>query len=131
MTNKSPDDLGPDEQWPLLPDWMWDCRECVRKYEAMRYIQAEIAGLAAEDPGVDWDFMDNIVGSQIALGRHLADAHPEGLPGWDPDCRTCADHQDRLAKTDASSEFRLGTVMVAEEHRARHLFVPPRTVGLM
>ncbi|MFF4832283.1 hypothetical protein [Streptomyces sp. NPDC001315] len=131
MTNNSPDDLGPDDRWPLLPAWMWDCRECVRKYEAMKYLQAEIAGLVADDPGVDRDFMDSIVGTQISLSRHLADAHPEMLPGWDPDCRTCAGHRGRLAQTEESSEFRLGTVMVADEHRARHLFAPPRTVGLM
>ncbi|MFE9645461.1 hypothetical protein ACFYO0_15365 [Streptomyces sp. NPDC006365] len=125
-------DLSPDEQWPLPPAWMWDCAECVRLYEAMKHVQAVIAGLhATEGYDVDWDFTDSVVGTQISLSRHLADAHPQELPEWDPACTTCAGHRQALARTDRAPETRAGTEMVAEEHRARHLFAPPRMVGLM
>jgi erythromycin esterase-like protein len=127
----SGDDLDPAGQWPLPPAWMWDCAECVRMYEAMRGMQAEIAGLVAEDPTVDRDFTDSIVGTQVRLSRHLADAHAGSLPDWDPACRACAEHRERLTRAERTPDLRAGAVMVADEHRARHLFAPPRTVGLM
>ncbi|KOU60637.1 hypothetical protein ADK57_29910 [Streptomyces sp. MMG1533] len=111
---------------------MWDCAECIRRYEAMKHAQAVIAGLTAEDPGVDWDVTDSIVGTQIDLGRHLADAHRGSLPDRDPECRTCADHQASVERMEERAPDLLpGAVMAAEEHRARHLFAPPRIVGLM
>jgi hypothetical protein len=128
----SAEDLNPEEQWPLPPAWMWDCAECIRRYEVMKHTQAVIAGLTAEDPGVDWDATDSIVTTQIDLGRHLADAHRESLPDWDPACRTCADHQASVERLEKRSPDLLpGAVAAAEEHRARHLFAPPRIVGLM
>ncbi|MCD7440065.1 hypothetical protein K4B79_17760 [Streptomyces lincolnensis] len=128
----SASDLGPEDQWPLPPAWMWDCAECVRRYEAMKHVQAVIAGLTAEDPGVDWDVTDSIVGTQISLSRHLADAHREALPDYDPSCRTCAEHRESVDRRARSSPDLLrGAAMAAEEHRARHLFAPPRIVGLM
>jgi hypothetical protein len=131
VADMSADDINPEDQWPLPPGWMWDCAECVRRYEAMKHVQAVIAGLTAEDPGVDWDVTDSIVGTQITLSRHLADAHPERLPDWDQDCETCAHHQASLLRAERLPDQRAGAVMVAEEHRARHLFAPPRMVGLM
>ncbi|MDH6629768.1 hypothetical protein M2271_007607 [Streptomyces sp. LBL] len=128
----SAEDLSPEDQWPLPPAWMWDCAECVRRYEAMKHVQAVIAGLTAEDPGVDWDVTDSVAGTQISLGRHLADAHREALPDWDPACATCVGHRDSLAKPRERTPGLLqGAEMAAEEHRARHLFAPPRIVGLM
>ncbi|MFI5676998.1 hypothetical protein [Streptomyces cellulosae] len=128
----SAEDLNPEEQWPLPPAWMWDCAECVRRYEAMKHVQAVIAGLTAEDPGVDWDVTDSIVGTQISLSRHLAEAHREALPDWDPACPACAGHRAGVAKTgERSPDLPPGAVMAAAEHRARHLFAPPRIVGLM
>jgi hypothetical protein len=128
----SAEDLSPEAQWPLPPAWMWDCGECVRRYEAMKHVQAVIAGLTAEDPGVDWDVTDSIVGTQISLSRHLADAHRESLPDWDPACATCAGHRASVTKAgERSPDLLPGAVTAAEEHRARHLFAPPRIVGLM
>lgn len=128
----SAEDLNPEEQWPLPPAWMWDCAECIRRYEAMKHVQAVIAGLTAEDPGVDWDVTDSIVGTQINLSRHIADAHRAALPEWDPECRTCADHRASVERMEQRAPDLLpGAVMAAEEHRARHLFAPPRIVGLM
>jgi hypothetical protein len=127
----SAEDLSPEDQWPLPPAWMWDCAECVRRYEAMKHVQAVIAGLTAEDPGVDWDVTDSIVSTQISLSRHLAEAHHDSLPDWDPSCTTCGGHRDSLARAAKSPELLPGAVMVAEEHRARHLFAPPSIVGLM
>ncbi|MFJ1972805.1 hypothetical protein ACIO93_29480 [Streptomyces sp. NPDC087903] len=137
--------IDPEDQWPLPPSWMWDCAECVRRYEAMKHVQAVVAGLTAEDPGVDWDVTDSIVGTQISLARHLADEHRRSLPDWEPGCETCAYHRASLAKGERrpeprtgeaepgteEPESRTGAVMAAEEHRARHLFAPPRVVGLM
>lgn len=132
VVGMSAEDLSPEAQWPLPPGWMWDCAECVHRYEAMKHMQAVIAGLTAEDPGVDWDVTDSIVGTQISLSRHLAEAHRELLPDWDPSCKTCAGHQDSLARArERTPDMLRGVEMVAEEHRARHLFAPPRIVGLM
>lgn len=119
------------DQWPLLPDWMWDCADCVRLYEEMRHVQAEVAGLTAEDPSVDWDFTDSVLGTQLRLGRHLADAHAELLPPWDLACGTCAERQDALAKAEGRPDRMPAAVMNAEEHRVRHLFVPPRLLRLL
>ncbi|MET7450356.1 hypothetical protein ABZT03_00390 [Streptomyces sp. NPDC005574] len=124
--------IDPEDQWPLPPAWLWDCAECVRRYEAMKHVQAVMAGLAAEDPGVDWDVTDSVVGTQISLARHLADEHRPALPGWEPGCGTCAHH--RAGVDDGQERVpgqRTGAVMAAEEHRARHLFAPPRIVGLL
>jgi hypothetical protein len=122
---------GAADQWPLLPDWMWDCADCVRLYEEMRHVQAEVAGLTAEDSSVDWDFTDSVLGTQIRLGRHLADAHTELLPPWDPACGTCAERQETLAKAEGRPDRMPAAVMNAEEHRARHLFVPPPLLRLL
>ncbi|MGY1499144.1 hypothetical protein ACW4TU_21590 [Streptomyces sp. QTS52] len=122
---------GNAEQWPLLPDWMWDCADCVRLYEEMRHVQAEVAGLTAEDASVDWDFTDSVLGTQIRLGRHLADAHAELLSPWDPGCATCAERQESLVKAEGRPDWMPAAVMNAEEHRARHLFVPPRLLRLL
>ncbi|MGW0334133.1 hypothetical protein ACWD0J_20080 [Streptomyces sp. NPDC003011] len=125
-------DLSPEAQWPLPPAWLWDCAECVRRYEAMKHVQAVIAGLTADDPGVDWDVTDSVVGTQISLSRHLAEAHRAALPDWDPSCPTCAGHRDVLARArERTPALPPGAVMAAEEHRARHLFAPPRIVGLL
>ncbi|GAA3910834.1 hypothetical protein GCM10023084_73690 [Streptomyces lacrimifluminis] len=122
---------GAAEQWPLLPDWMWDCADCVRLYEKMRHVQAEVAALTAEDSSVDWDFTDSVLGTQIRLGRHLADAHAELLPPWDFACATCAERQEALVKAEGRPDWMPAAVMNAEEHRARHLFVPPRLLLLL
>jgi hypothetical protein len=127
----SADDLSPEDQWPLPPAWMWDCAECVRRYEEMKHVQAVIAGLTAEDPGVDWDVTDSILGTQINLSRHLAAVHSDHLPDWDPSCAACAGHRAVLARTEQKPDLKTGAVMAAEEHRARHLFAPPRIVDLL
>jgi hypothetical protein len=128
----SAEDLSPEDQWPLPPAWMWDCVECVRRYETTKHVQAVIAGLTAEDPGVDWDVTDSLVGTQVALSRHLAGAHKESLPCWDPSCPVCTGHRDVLDRMrERSPDLLPDALMAAEEHRARHLFAPPRIVGLM
>ncbi|MER6126323.1 hypothetical protein ABT173_27620 [Streptomyces sp. NPDC001795] len=127
----SADDLCLEDQWPLLPAWIWDCAVCVRMYEAMRHIQGVMAELRlGTEQGVDWDFMDTVPGTQIRLGEHLAAEHAERLPGWDDTCETCSLHRYGLAR-DSATSFRPGAAKLAAEHRARHVFAPPRIVGLM
>ncbi len=126
----SADDLCPEDQWPLLPAWMWDCAVCVRLYEAMRHIQGVMAELRLSgEQGVDWDIMDSVPGTQVRLGEHLAAEHAELLPDWDETCETCSLHRYALLP-DSDASPGPGAVKPAAEHRARHVFAPPRIVGL-
>lgn len=127
----SADDISPDDQWPLPPAWMWDCTDCVRLYEAMKHVQDVMAELQLTgERGVDWDFMDSVPGTQIRLSMHLATTHTDFLPDWDAECGTCTLHQEALER-DKHPSSRLSVEKVAAEHRARHVFAPPRIVGLM
>ncbi|MEU2428292.1 hypothetical protein ABZ611_02030 [Streptomyces sp. NPDC007861] len=127
----SADDIDPADLWPLPPAWMFACNDCVRLYESMKQIQAVTDELwLTGERGVDWDPFDSRVGAQIRLGHHIGTAHTELLPDWDPACPRCSEHRGSLARR-ADSELWRGTEQAANEHRAYHLFVPPRGVGLM
>ncbi|MEU0270268.1 hypothetical protein [Streptomyces sp. NPDC006307] len=122
----STDDINPDDEWPLPPAWMFDCADCVRIYGAMKRTLAEIDILSLTvEPGVDYDPFDSGPGSQIRLAHHLATSHRDLLPDWLGGCARCADHRRWLTKKDAT-----GYELVAAEHRAAHLFIPPSRVGL-
>ncbi|MFJ6718302.1 MULTISPECIES: hypothetical protein [unclassified Streptomyces] len=127
----SADELDPRDVWPLPPAWMFDCSDCFRLYRSMKRIErvTEEMWLTGRR-GVDWDPVDNGPGSRIRLARHLATSHESLLPDWLPECRRCGDHERRLARAD-DPEFGLAAAMVAAEHRAAHLFVPPRGLGLV
>ncbi|MFJ3925369.1 hypothetical protein [Streptomyces sp. NPDC090022] len=124
----SADDLSPDSVWPLPPAWMFACGECHRLYERMKDIQALTAELwLTGERGVDWDPFDMGPGSQIRLARHLAEVHTDLLPGWTRGCEHCAHRRSLLARDPGSAGARL----VSAQHRAGHLFLPPRTLGLV
>lgn len=110
------------EEWPLPPSWMWGCQECVSLYKAMkRAPEAVDAARRAGEPGIDYDPMDSVVTTQIRLAQHIAARHTGELPGVDESCERCV-------ADEAALRF---PVALKLEHRARHLFAPPRIVGLM
>lgn len=115
-------DANPADEWPLPPPWMWSCGDCAMLYKAMKLApEAVDAARRAGGPGIDDDSMDSVEGTQIQLARHLAIQHGADVPGIDENCGRCvSDVTDR----------RLPEVLILE-HRARHLFAPPRIVGLM
>ncbi|MFF2846437.1 hypothetical protein ACFVT5_08895 [Streptomyces sp. NPDC058001] len=78
------------------------------------------AARAAGNKGVDYDPFDSVVGTQIRLGRHIASDHAEDLPEADPSCEKCM--------SDVASRTPEPFIL---EHRARHVFAPPRIVGLL
>ncbi len=127
----SADDLSPEDVWPLPPAWMFGCAKCARLYRSMMEIQEATAELfLTGERGVDWDPMDSGPGSRIRLARHMALTHEELLPDWAPACPRCTEHRHRVEKT-AESELAAGAALVGAEHRAAHLFVPPRGLGLV
>ncbi|MFK0258160.1 hypothetical protein [Streptomyces sp. NPDC090445] len=127
----SADDLDPEDVWPLPPAWMFGCARCARLYRSMKEIQEATAELwLTGDRGVDWDPMDSGPGSRIRLARHMALTHRDLLPDWAPACARCAEHRRRVEKT-AASDLGAGAALVGAEHRAAHLFVPPRGLGLV
>jgi len=127
----SADDLSLADQWPLLPAWMWDCGVCVRLYEATRHLQGVMAELRLSgEQGAPRDFADGVPGTQIRLGEHLATKHTERLPDWNDTCETCSLHRYALAR-DSGTSPRPAAAKAAAVHRARHVFAPPGTVGLM
>lgn len=108
------------EEWPLPPAWMWACGQCVRLYKAMKRAPELVAEALRElGPGVDCDPMDSVVATQIRLAAHIAAHHPEEVPEPDPSCARC---QSDLASSTMPASLVL-------EHRARHVFAPPRIVG--
>ncbi|MFE2035738.1 hypothetical protein ACFXBB_21280 [Streptomyces scopuliridis] len=112
----------PEEEWPLPPSWMWSCHDCNRLYKAMKRAPEVVeAARAAGEPGVDYDPFDSVVTTQIRLAQHIAAEHTSEVPGVDPACERCV--------SDTSGR-RIRDEMVLE-HRARHLFAPPRIVGFM
>ncbi len=111
----------PDDAWPLPPSWMWGCGECIELYKAMK-LAPEVVEAALEEfgPGVDCDPSDSVVTTQIRLARHIAVEHEEFLPDADESCEKCmSDLRRRLPE------------LLVLEHRARHVFAPPRIVGLL
>ncbi|MFC8585240.1 hypothetical protein ACFUGD_11910 [Streptomyces sp. NPDC057217] len=128
----SPDEMDPGHEWPLPPPWMWDCDECASLYRTMRNVGDRIAELRLTgERGVDWDPFDSTVTTQIALGAHLAARHRDLLPDWDPACETCARHQERIAHEREPGPHQDLMVRCGGEHLARHVYAPPRTVGLL
>ncbi|MFF3244676.1 hypothetical protein ACFYWY_13275 [Streptomyces sp. NPDC002870] len=127
----SADDISPGSQWPLPPAWMFTCTDCVRLYKTMKEIRAVTDELwLTGERGVDWDPFDSAVGAQIRLARHLASAHQDLLPDWDPACPRCTEHRNSLVERGQSDLLR-GRAEAAREHRAYHVFAPPHGVGLM
>ncbi|MFD9338293.1 hypothetical protein ACFWBF_28405 [Streptomyces sp. NPDC060028] len=127
----SADELSPEDVWPVPPSWMFGCTTCARLYRSMREIQDAMAELfLTGERGVDWDPMDSGPGSRIRLARHMAAEHLDLLPDWAPECERCGDHRLRLARS-AKTELSASAALVAAEHRAAHLFVPPRGLGLV
>ncbi|MFE5731741.1 hypothetical protein ACFQ7A_12665 [Streptomyces sp. NPDC056528] len=128
----TPDEIDPGHEWPLPPPWMWDCDECADLYRTMRDVGDRIAELRLTgERGVDWDPFDSTVTTQIALGAHLAARHRDLLPDWDPACETCARHRERIAEDREPGPRRDHDVRSGGEHLARHVYAPPRTVGLL
>ncbi|GCD98085.1 MULTISPECIES: hypothetical protein [Embleya] len=126
------DDGRPENQWPVPPPWMWGCPECVRLYHRMKRVQEETdERRRSGDRGVDHDPLDSMIGSRIRLARHLVTGHREHLPDWTPGCERCAWHHRILDAGPEPHHPGGAAAMVAAEHRAFHLFVPPRVVGLM
>ncbi|MDT3399030.1 hypothetical protein RKE29_20680 [Streptomyces sp. B1866] len=121
----SAEGISPDDQWPLPPAWMFDCSECVRVYRDMKRVEEAVAERwrtrDRSESAVDWDPMDSVLSAQIRLSRHLADAHRDLLPDWTPGCDRCADHQKILSGNRCT-----GSEVAAAEHRASHLYAPPR-----
>ncbi|WP_078901647.1 hypothetical protein [Actinacidiphila yeochonensis] len=113
-------DADPADEWPLPPVWMWECRDCVVLYKAMKRAP-EIVDAARRElgPGVDCDPMDSILSTQIRLAEHIAARHPDDVPAVDEACATCVSDV---------GDARLPASLVLR-HRARHLFVPPSIVG--
>ncbi|MBW1600769.1 hypothetical protein JJV70_01325 [Streptomyces sp. JJ66] len=115
---------------------MWACQECTDRYRVMKDTQEASEEYARQcGPGVDTDPLDSVVSSQIRLARHLADAHGDHLPGWDPACSVCASHQKSIAREEREAErsedgeLRVAAmVRLGGEHRARHVFAPPSVV---
>lgn len=115
-------DASSAEEWPVPPHWMWGCQECVDLYRAMkRAPQVVDAARKAGRPGVDYDPMDTVLSTQIRLARHIAARHATDLPAVDESCERCV--------SDASTSS--VPARIALEHRARHVFAPPRIVGLL
>lgn len=127
----SDDRIRPEDEWPLPPVWMWACEECAGLYRTMKYVQEETeeARLTCE-PGIDFDPMDSAIGTQIALAQHMASAHPEQLPGWDPACAGCTSHREAVARDSGAADRAASAAHFGNEHRARHVFAPPSIVGL-
>ncbi|WP_162793195.1 MULTISPECIES: hypothetical protein [Streptomyces] len=127
----SADDLSPEDVWPLPPAWMFGCTKCARLYRSMMEIQEAAAELwLTGGQGVDWDPADRGPGSRIRLARHMALTHPDLLPDWAPACARCDEHRRRVENT-AASDLAAGALLVGAEHRAAHLFVPPRGLDLV
>ncbi|MFV0131432.1 hypothetical protein ACLGI4_27605 [Streptomyces sp. HMX112] len=123
----SADDMSFEDEWPLPPAWMFDCTECARLYRVMKHTLAVVDELRLTgESGVDHDPMDSVPGSQIGLAHHLALAHRELVPDWTPGCPRCADHRGILDRAPST-----GSLLVAAEHRAAHLFIPPGGVGIV
>ncbi|WP_236061895.1 hypothetical protein [Actinacidiphila acididurans] len=112
-------DAGSADEWPLPPPWMWACKQCAELYKAMKRAP-ELVEAAREElgPGYDCDPFDSVLSTQIRLARHIALHHAEQVPDPDPACARC---RSDLASSTMPPEL----VM---EHRARHLFAPPRIV---
>ncbi|MDK1476629.1 hypothetical protein QNO07_25035 [Streptomyces sp. 549] len=127
----SADEDRPEDEWPLPPVWMWGCHDCAVRYRSMKRAQelVEERRLAC-GPGVDHDPMDSIVGTQIALAEHMAAAHAAQLTDWVPSCPVCSGHQQAIATEHDGSARARALTRIGNEHRARHVFAPPRIVGL-
>ncbi|MGA5699837.1 hypothetical protein [Peterkaempfera bronchialis] len=114
-------DVHPAAEWPLPPPWMWACPECTALYTAMRRVAEEVeAAWAAAEPGLDCDPASSVVGGEIRLARHIATAHAPQVPDADPACAMCRYHGTGRSPA-----------LLDLEHRARHLFTPPSTAGLI
>ncbi|MGC0415731.1 hypothetical protein [Embleya sp. AB8] len=120
-----------ENQWPVPPPWMWGCADCVHLYRTMKRVQDETnERRGTGERGVDDDPMDSTIGTRIRLAHHLVADHHEDLPDWLPACERCAWHRRILARS-PDEQPGDAAVLVADEHRALHLFVPPRSLGLM
>ncbi|MCK8677534.1 MULTISPECIES: hypothetical protein [Streptomyces] len=123
----SDDQCDPRVQWPLPPAWMFDCEDCVRLYGRMKRITDMMWEMHfTGEKGVDYDPMDSQVGSMIAMIRHMAMAHEELLPDWEPDCPSCAERRQSIARAVARSASP-DAVVVLQEHRAAHAVLPPHS----
>ncbi|MFE7608470.1 hypothetical protein [Streptomyces celluloflavus] len=115
-------DTNPADEWPLPPPWMWSCAECVNLYKTMKHAPEAVEAVReALGPGLDHDFMDSVVTTQIRLAQHLALRHAPALPAFDEKCERCVSY---------ATDPRIPAVL-GMEHRARHVFVPECIVGLM
>ncbi|MFI9587573.1 hypothetical protein ACIHCQ_38510 [Streptomyces sp. NPDC052236] len=128
----SADEIRPEDAWPLPPAWMWSCQKCAELYRTMKRVQEQTEELRLTgERGIDYDPMDRNVTSQMSLAEHMAAAHLELLPAWDPDCATCKSHRAAIAREAGESDRAAVIARFGNEHRARHAFAPPRAVGLM
>jgi hypothetical protein len=99
-------------EMPLPPPFMWACPTCV----VFLHDLADAFELAAVDQAGD-----SVLGTQIALARHIAVEHPGEVPAPHNDgCEICAHYEQH--PEDA---------LYWAEHRARPLFLPPDTARLM
>lgn len=89
--------------WPLPPPVMWACGTCTALLDLLH----EALLLTGVSP-------DSALYAQIALARHVADAHSEALPEPHEDCLMCDTYRDR--EGDPGGMW--------AEHRARSLFLP-------
>jgi hypothetical protein len=97
---------------PTPPPFMSACEPCSQLLDVLP--------IAFGDADLD-PFYDGALRVQIALGRHLAEVHPESLPASHSDgCEACARFE------------RLGSEGVFwREHLARDLFLPAELARLM
>ncbi|WP_461026378.1 hypothetical protein [Streptomyces sparsus] len=127
----SADETRPEDEWPLPPVWMWGCRDCAGLYRSMKRAQEQTEELRLScEPGIDFDPMDSVVGTQITLAQHMADIHAAQLTAWIPHCAGCAGHRQAIAAEPPGSVRAAAVTRLGDEHRARHVFAPPSIVDL-
>lgn len=99
---------------PVPPPFMWACSRCADLLTEL----ATVSALAASEA-----LYEGAVRCQIMLAGHLAHCHPGEIPEPHEDCRRC-DYYSKWADSQGSHDLWL-------EHRARGLFLPPESAGLL
>ncbi|WP_137990821.1 hypothetical protein [Streptomyces vilmorinianum] len=128
----SADEISPEHEWPLPPAWMWECDRCTDLYRTMRRVLDEVAeARLTGERGIDWDPFDSSVTRQMVLGEHMAAEHVTHLPDWSSSCDTCTYHQERIARAKEPGPRADTAVRQGDEHRARHVYAPPSSVGFL
>lgn len=95
-----------DQELPPPAPFMWACTECATLLLDLNHKVATNEGC----------FME-----QLAIARHVVDAHPTEVPAPDTTCARCLGYSARVDPSDR----------LWAEHRARELFLPQALARLL